>query len=134
MRRRFVALAPDDSLREAEALMRMGRFRALPVVAADRLEGMLHYAPMVRWCLGVGSDAPGSLLHRLDGTPVAALMDAKPVHVPREMRLEAAAERLAASEVGCLPVVDAAGRVVGIVADSDLLRFAFPPAELADPT
>jgi CBS domain-containing membrane protein len=124
MRTRIVELSPDDSLREAEALMRMGRFRALPVVSAQRLDGVLHYSPMVRWCLGGDEDRSASLSQRLCDTRVAAVMDTKPACAAPGDTIGDAAVQLVASESGCLPVVDAGGHLVGVVTEGDLLRAA----------
>jgi CBS domain-containing membrane protein len=121
---RVAALAPDDSLREAEALMRMGSFRALPVVRDERLVGLLYYLPLVRWCLARGDAPAGALASRLGGTRVAALMDAKPARTAPEDPLREAAARVAASDAGCIPVVDASGRFLGLVTESGLLRTA----------
>jgi CBS domain-containing protein len=128
MRTRIVELSPEDSLREAEVLMRMARFRTLPVVSAERLYGLLYYSPMVRWCLAGEEDSPGSVSQRLRNTRVVALMDAEPVCAAPGDPVGEAAARLAVSESGCLPVVDAAGRLLGLVTERDLLRAAHPPA------
>jgi hypothetical protein len=42
MRTRFMALAPSDSLLEAERLMRIARVRFLPVVEEGSLVGVLE--------------------------------------------------------------------------------------------
>jgi CBS domain-containing membrane protein len=128
IRTRVVELSPDDSLREAEALMRMGRFRMLAVVSADRLEGVLRYAPMVRWCLAESKERGGSASGRLRDSRVAALMDAKPACAAPGDTLREVVMRLGESGCGFLPVVDASGRFLGIVTERDLLRAAYAPA------
>ncbi|HVH07225.1 MAG TPA: CBS domain-containing protein [Myxococcota bacterium] len=134
MRGHFVALGPEDSLREAEMLMRMGRFRALPVVSAERLAGMLHYAPLLRWCLEACAASPEDVDRRLREWQVAALMDAQPASTAPGAPVGEAAARLVESDGGCLPVVDPEGRLVGILTESDLLRrtLAAPEAEASD--
>jgi CBS domain-containing protein len=122
VRRRFVVVAPDDSARDAETLMRMGRLRSVPVVAGERFEGMLCYAPVVRTLLAGEEDAPGSLERALDETPVALLMDKKAAQVHPNASLAEAALQLVRSGIGCVPVVDAEGRLCGIVTEGDLLR------------
>ena len=133
MRRRFVAVAPDESLRDAEALMRMGRFRALPVVAAGRLAGMLCYAPMVRTLLGGDVDVPGALERALFEVPVATLMDAKPATVRPDASLVEAASCLVRTEIGCVPVVDGRDELLGIVTEADLIRLRVAAAEALRP-
>ena len=119
MRRRYVTVAPEDSARDAEALMRMGRFRALPVVADDRLEGMLSYSSLARTLLARDFE---TLEQNLLETCVSALMDVKPARVGPEASVAEAASCLVESEMGCLPVVDRDGRLLGIVTEADLLR------------
>jgi CBS domain-containing protein len=124
MRTRVVDLSPDDSLREAEALMRMGRFRALAVVSTGRLAGVLYYAPIVRWCLAESKECGGSASERLRDTRVAALMDTKHACAAPGDTLREAVTRLDESGCGLLPVVDVGGRFLGIVTHRDLLRAA----------
>jgi CBS domain-containing membrane protein len=119
MRRRYVTVAPADSARDAEVLMRMGRFRALPVVADDRLEGVLSYPSLARTLL---AREFATLEQNLLETPVSTLMDVKPARVGPEASLAEAASRLVESETGCLPIVDRDGRLLGIVTEADLLR------------
>lgn len=119
MRRRYLAVGPEDSALEAEVLMRMGRFRALPVVDDDRLEGVLSYLPMVRALLAGDLAA---LERSLRETPVSILMDAQPAQVGPDASLAEAAARLVGSAIGCLPVVERDGRLLGIVTEADLLR------------
>lgn len=130
MRRRFVSLAPSDSLHDAEALMRMARLRTVPVVLDGVLAGVLSYVPLVRWCLGDPPGAPSSLERRLRETRVDLLMHREPACCAPTSRVEDAAAHLVASGDGCLPIVewaDGTGWLVGIVTEADLLRAAFAP-------
>jgi CBS domain-containing membrane protein len=122
LRRRYVALAPEDSARDAEAFMRMGRFRALPVVSDDRLEGMLCYALLVGTLLAGEVDAPGSLERALRETSVAELMDRKPAQLGADASAAEAAFQIAQTGIGCVPVVDGERRLLGIVTEGDLIR------------
>lgn len=135
MRRRFIALAPSDSLHDAEALMRMARLRTVPVVLEGGvLAGVLSYGPLVRWCLGDPPGAPSSLERRLRETRVDLLMRRRPACCDPTSRLEDAAAHLVASGDGCLPIVewaDGTGWIVGIVTEADLLRAAFAPPPAA---
>lgn len=130
MRSRFVALAPSDSLFEAESLMRIGRLRSLPVVSAGVLAGMLSYVPLLLWCLSEPEGATASIEQRLREVQVRSLMDANPEVGDPGAPLEAAAATLVASGEGCLPIVDASDgvpRLVGLLTEADMLRAAYGP-------
>jgi CBS domain-containing protein len=111
--------------------MRMGRFRALPVVAEGRLEGMLCYALLVATLLAREVAAPGSLERVLHETPVAELMDRKPVQLGVDASAAEAAYRIAESGIGCVPVVDAERRLLGVVTEGDLIRRRLAAGERA---
>jgi acetoin utilization protein AcuB len=99
-----------DTLAAAAEKMRRGRFRRLPVVDDG---GKL---------LGILSD--GDLREHggyLSNTGVTAAMVEKPVTVSADASVATAAELMRWHKVGGLPVVDADGRLVGIVTESDLL-------------
>jgi CBS domain-containing protein len=130
MRRRFVTLRPEDSLLEADRLMRMARVRALPVALGDELAGMLSHRLLLLAALADElRNAPGELPGRfLRENRVSSVMDREPRVVTPETQLAVAVARLLEREEGCLPVVDAAGpaaRLVAILTESDLLRAAY---------
>ena len=128
MRRRFIALAPEDSLAEAERLMRMARVRYLPVCAGGVLVGGLSHRALLASALA--ADGERASARWLRETPVARVMERAPAHVTPEAPLADAAGLLVEVDGGCLPVLDpGAGepRLVGVVTESDLLRAAFDP-------
>ncbi|MEE9607770.1 MAG: CBS domain-containing protein [Myxococcota bacterium] len=55
---------------------------------------------------------------------VNEVMAKQPVTVAPEATLPEAAERMVDCKIGCLPVVDADGTLVGLVTETDLLRAA----------
>jgi acetoin utilization protein AcuB len=130
MRRRFIALAPDDSLLEAERLMRIARVRSLPVVNDATLVGVLSNRDLLESSVAPSRTSPEALGRFLLDTPVAALMNADPPWVAPDEPLAVVARRLLEVGEGCLPVVDPSGagpRLLGIVTENDLLRAAFEP-------
>lgn len=130
MRRRFMTLRPEDTLLEADRLMRMARVRALPVVEDGRLEGTLCYRALIRAALAdvIASAEGGAAARFLRETSVSVLMDRAPAVVTPDTALPVAVARLVEREEGCLPVVDGAGRaprLVAILTEADLLRAAY---------
>jgi CBS-domain-containing membrane protein len=126
MRRQFMSLAPEDSVRDAEVTMRLARVRFLPVVRNGTLLGLVSYHRLVRdWLSGLlrrrrSAADPGA-------RSVDRLMAPAPKALSLESGLDEAASRLAAEALGFLPVVDPAGgsQLVGVVTESDLLRAAY---------
>jgi CBS domain-containing protein len=130
MRRRFIALAPADSLLDAERVMRMARVRTLPVMDGGELVGALWHREVLERSLRsvLGAADPAACARWLRDTPVAALMQRRPPAVTRETALAEAAARLLEDGAGCLSVVDSEGvapRLIGLVTETDLLRVAY---------
>lgn len=65
--------------------------------------------------------------------PVSSIMKTDVWTVPPDMLASKAGELLADHKFGCLPVVDEAGTLVGILTEADFLRFAIKALELHDP-
>ena len=121
-----IAIDIDASLNEAIVLMSDHHFRHLPVVdGAGQLVGVLALED-VRAALGarVTNKAPPSLDVRREALEwrVSEVMSDTPVVAQEGESLVDAADRMADAQVGCLPIVDARGHVVGIFSETDALR------------
>jgi CBS domain-containing protein len=134
MRSQFVTLGVKDKLDLADALMHFGRVRHLPVLDGDRLVGLLSQRDVLAHALSKALEFDAqerrTFLHSID---VAEAMSRKPVTVRRETSLREAARLVLAHRIGSLPVVDDAGRAVGLVTETDLLREAYGADLGADP-
>ena len=102
-----VTIEPGDTLARAEAKMKTGGFRRLPVVQNGELIGILSEYDL--------RDDPDSSYSTL----VVAAMTPDPVTVSPSATLEHAVALLKAKEIGALPVVER-GKLVGIVTASNL--------------
>jgi len=104
-----VAVSPDTRGTDAFRLMADRRIRHLPVVDAHRrVIGVITRGDLAR-------DARGAKL-------VHELMTADPETVREGTSLAEAADRMADRRIGCLPVVDEAGRLAGLLSETDVLR------------
>lgn len=100
---------PRDTLADAEARMRRGRFRRLPVVDdAGALVGILT------------ERALHEHVGYLQTTRVTAAMVEKPLTIGPDESIERAAEIILEHKIGGLPVVNN-DTLIGIITETDLL-------------
>ncbi|MEM1413698.1 MAG: CBS domain-containing protein [Myxococcota bacterium] len=117
MTRDVRSLAKDLSLDEARRRLTRWGVSGAPVIATaddERLVGVISRRDLAR------AEREGRL-----ELPIASCMTHDPITVPPELPLFAAIDRMSRRNVGRLPVVDAAGALVGIVSRSDALRFLY---------
>lgn len=103
----------NDTLEEAHKFMRMAGVRHLPVLDEDRdLVGILSDRDLLLgWAQG-------------PSTKVADLMSRYTKWVHPETTARDAAAMMLSDKIGCLPVLDAAKKLVGIVTETDFLLVA----------
>lgn len=134
-----LTFAPTDEVRAAMAALVERRVNAAPVVDGGRVVGLLStgdlivaegqvHVPTVISILGASIELPGERkrfeedLRRSLGGTVADVMTADPHTVGPDATLEEAATLLHTHDVSRLPVVDAKGLLVGILARGDVVR------------
>ena len=117
MSREVVTLKADDTLATAASYLRLGRIRHLPVLKDGKLLGLVTHRDVVR-ALGTR----GGLAAR--NVAVRDVMRAKVVTVTEKLPLRRAAQLMLRNKLGCLPVLSKDKRLVGIIAEADLVRFA----------
>jgi CBS domain-containing protein len=131
MSRDVVSVPPDAPLRKVVELVEGKVYRAVPVVENGRPIGIITNLDLVERggllarieLLGSLSDAErASALKQIERKTAREVMTANPVTVAEGATLPAVAEVMAHKRLKRLPVVDAAGRLVGIVSRLDLLR------------
>lgn len=140
MTKNVATLRPDQPIAEAADALAEGRYGAMPVVDADgNFVGLLRdedliasearvHVPTYLMLLGTSVPLPGSMkrfeneLHKLAGATVGEVMDEHPATVNADATLEDVATLMHEGDVGHVPVLDG-GRVVGLVARSDIVRF-----------
>ena len=102
-----VTIRPGDALARADAKMKAGGFRRLPVVQDGELIGILSEYDL------------RDFLDAFYSTLVVAAMTPIPVTVSPSATLEHAVALLKAKEIGALAVVEH-GRLIGIITASNL--------------
>jgi len=121
-----VSIEPGASALQALDLMIEHGIRHLPVAETDRrVLGVLSFDDLrAAFPLPISLGAPPDPEDRLVLRDVAVgeVMTYSPVTVTADVPLEDAAQLLAERRIGCLPVLDADGRLDGIVTETDLLH------------
>jgi CBS domain-containing protein len=126
-----ISVDSSASYRYLVDLLMAHRFSAVPVVdVTRRVIGVVSEADLLRKIEYAGDEEPrmfDGARHRADRAKSTArkaedLMSAPPVVVRRGTSIAAAARLLDRKHVKRLPVVDDAGRLVGIVTRGDLLK------------
>lgn len=123
MSRHLVTVGMDDTLRTIRHLFQARRFHHLMVVEDDQLQGVISdrdYLKLITPAIeqDLGSTAEMAVLNRRAHT----LMSRKPITIRPDASLEDAIDRFLDDKVSCLPVVDADGKLQGVLSWKDVLR------------
>ena len=118
-----ITINDDTSMIKAIHIMKERRFRRLPVVSAGKLVGMVtdrdlkEAAPSKATTLDVHE-----LYYLLAELQVKEIMSHNPLNVSQDDTVEHAAQIMLDHTISGLPVVDAQGKVLGIITQSDVFR------------
>jgi len=123
MTRDLATLRDGDTMDLADGLMSAARVRHLPVVDEDyRLMGLVTHRDLLRatvqMCGGMDARERAAFLRRV---PIDTIMQRDVRTVTDEMTIVDAAHIILEGKFGCLPVVDADGRLVGLVTEHDFV-------------
>ena len=126
MAREFVSVGPGDRLDFVDDVMKLGRIRHMPVISNEALVGVVSQRDLLAASLSrvLAFDAQERRTF-MRSVEVAEVMTPNPVVVVASATLRQAARLMLERKIGCLPVVDAETRVVGLVTETDLLRGAY---------
>lgn len=120
-----VTLSPNETLEAAEERMSLERVRHLPVVDGDVLVGLISHRDLLAASMsvltGASAEADAGLKR---ATRVGDVMRGAVETASPDEDAAAAAERLLASKIGCLPVVDERSHLEGMVTESDFVAVA----------
>lgn len=129
-----VTFFEEQTLPLAEDVMRIHKFRHLPVVDANRrLVGLITHRDLLRGQISVltGLTEPERRA-RQEETRISTLMTRDVWTVTPETLASHAGQTLMDHKYSCVPVVDQEGVLCGIVTERDFLRFAIKALEMHD--
>jgi CBS domain-containing protein len=129
-----VSLFGEQTLPLAEDIMSLKHIRHLPVIDDGRhLLGLVSHRDLLRAqissLVGLTVDQRRA---RQDAVRVSELMTRDVWTVEPHVHASVAGRTLLDHRFGCLPVVDAERRLVGIVTERDFLKFAIKTIEMHD--
>ncbi len=107
------SLPSSATLREASTLMAEKHVRHLPVVDDGVVVGVVSDRDLLEATGGEMADEKHTL---------SAVMRTAPTTVQREDTLVMASVEMGVAKIGCLPVVDDDGALVGMITETDLMR------------
>lgn len=121
-----VTFFAEQTMPLAEDVMRIHRFRHLPVIDSDRrLVGLVTHRDLLRGQISVLSGLSESQRRaRHEEVRISQLMTRDVWTVNPDMLASHAGQTLLDHRFGCLPVIDQDRVLCGIVTERDLLRFA----------
>lgn len=132
MQPEVVTLCASSTLDLADDIMRLGRIRHLPVIAGDQLIGILSqrdlYRAAISSLLQLSRSAEQQFLAQVR---VQDVMTPSPCVTTPDASIRSAVRLMLERKIGCLPVVEK-GRLVGLIAESDCLRYLERVLETAD--
>lgn len=116
-------VAPDHKISEIRELLTNSRIHHLPVVEGTKLVGIISSNDLLMLSASM-DDADASMNALLDTVyELTDIMEKDVVTVPHTGTVADAASALSAGGFHSVPVVDAAGNLVGIVTSTDLINY-----------
>jgi CBS-domain-containing membrane protein len=124
MSRDIIAVHPDDAIGNILEAMERFRFRHLPVVKDDMLVGLVTQKDLLRASSSSLSEQAEERNAIIAKAKVHSIMTDVVLSASPDDPLAKAGREMFEAKVGCLPVVNADGKLVGIVTESDFIRVA----------
>ena len=134
MTSQVVTFFAEQTLPLAEDVMRIHKFRHLPVIDNDRrLVGLVTQRDLLRGQISVLTGlTEAERRARQDDIHISALMTRDVWTVTPDALASHAGQTLLDHKFSCLPVVDADRRLCGILTERDFLRFAIKALAIHD--
>ena len=124
MQTKIVTISAGERLSTVEDIMTLGGVRHIPVVRGGELVGVVSERDLLRVSLSKlnqnGSDERRAFLHAIQ---IERVMSDPAIVIGPDATVAEAARVMADRKIGCLPVVDREQELVGLVTETDVLRY-----------
>ena len=124
MQRNVIKISAGERLSTVEDIMTLGRVRHMPVVRGGELVGVVSERDLLRASLSnvhhFGSEERRAFLYVVE---IARVMSQPPIVIGPHETVEEAAQVMAEEKIGCLPVIENGSKLVGLITETDLLRY-----------
>jgi CBS domain-containing membrane protein len=125
MTAKVITLFEEDNLVGVEKGMTHFKFRHLPVVDGEKLVGLVTHRDLLRTAASSLELGSAQKTARLNETVFVRDVMQRNVKTARPgTPLAEAGKLMWDQKIGCLPVVDDSGKLVGIVTEADFLKLA----------
>jgi len=122
MTQKVLTVTPETSLTAADVTMEARQLRRLLVVSEDGLAGILSEGDLkvakATYEAAGGAEEP----------TVGDIMTADPITISENYTVALAAQTMLSAKIGGLPVVDDAGKLIGVLSESDVFRYVIAMA------
>lgn len=123
MSKNVITVDVKESMSGAIRLLKEHNIRMLPVMRKDKLIGIITDRDLKK---ASASDATTleihELLYLLDKIKIEDIMTRNVITVPQDFTVEETAQVLLKNKISGVPVVDAEGKIVGIITQTDLFK------------
>ena len=118
-----ITIKADDPLQAAVALLTKHHIHMLPVVDNDRLTGVITDLDIKRASVSeVFSLEDPELAKSISRVKVSAIMNKKPITIAEDQTVDEAAALLFVHNISGAPVVNQAGKIIGVITKNDIFR------------
>jgi CBS domain-containing membrane protein len=125
MTRKLLTVTEDDTLGNLNRAMHRFRVRHLPVVDEQgRLLGLVSHADLLAAASSVFSDRQEDRNAMIAQAQAATIMQREVLTIDEGAPLIEAGKLMWDSKIGCLPVVEEDGKLVGILTEADFIAIA----------
>ena len=125
MTREVITLNESDSLDMARMEMSLARVRHLPVLRDARVVGLVTHRDILRAMCSVLAEIDAAEQRQvLRQIPVREIMSSNVATVAPDAAAADAGRTILDSKIGCLPVVEDGGSLVGILTEADFVDLA----------
>ena len=134
MQRDVLAVSPETTLMRLMGLLQRRGIRHLPVADQGSLVGIISDRDLKgAFASAATSETTANLLSRLDHLAAADIMTRAVVTIAPMFPVEEAARLMVTKRISALPVIEA-GRIVGIVTDTDVLHLFVRAMGVTEPS